>query len=179
MEYIYKYKSPIGEIVLLSDTKYLNGLWIKGQKNFDIAINNYEENENLEIFKQTAKWLDIFFEGKDPKKELPLKFKGTPFQEEVWKVLTKIPYGKYITYGDIARKIAKSRGLNKMSAQAVGGAVGSNPISIIIPCHRVIGKDGNLVGYAGGLDLKIKLLKIENINTNNFYILKDKKKQKI
>lgn len=164
MNYTSKYSSPIGEIILLSDGENLTGLYIKGQT---VNVNKVIHDERLEIFGKVKKWLDEYFSGKQPKIELPIKLKGSKFREEVWKILLEIPYGKTMTYGDIAKKIASKRNIKKMSAQAVGGAVGHNPISIIVPCHRVIGSDGSLTGYAGGINLKIKLLEIEKVEIKN------------
>ena len=117
------------------------------------------------VFERTKKWLDSYFSGHNPDFTPPICLKGTSFQEDVWEILKRIPYGKVISYGAIARQIAEKRGLKRMSAQAVGGAVGRNPIAIIVPCHRVIGSDGSLTGYAGGLDKKTKLLRIEGVLT--------------
>ncbi len=152
------YNSPLGEIYLTSNGRELTGLAIKGQP---IPKAEIEYNENLEIFDLTKKWLDEYFSGKKPKIKVPIKLEGTEFRKQVWKILLKIPYGETITYGDIAKEIANKRHIKRMSAQAIGGAVGHNPISIIVPCHRVIGSDGSLTGYAGGIHLKKELLKIE------------------
>ena len=144
---------------MASDGENLIGLWFDGQKYFLSSIkSDLEENHNLKIFIDTKNWLDRYFAGEIPSiKEIPLAPQGSNFRQAVWKILCKIPYGEVTTYGQISQKLGKG----KMSAQAVGGAVGHNPISIIIPCHRVIGSNGNLTGYAGGLDKKIKLLELE------------------
>ncbi|MCI9063856.1 MAG: methylated-DNA--[protein]-cysteine S-methyltransferase [Clostridia bacterium] len=163
MNYICKYNSPVGEIELLSDGVYLKRLSIKGQTSVLDVIKDYEFEEELEVFDKTRKWLNEYFEGKEPKIKIPIKLDGTEFRQRVWKKLSEIPYGKTITYKEIADEIAKERNIEKMSSQAVGGAVGHNPISIIIPCHRVIGTDGSLTGYAGGIAIKEKLLRIEKI----------------
>lgn len=172
---IYKthYKSPVGDILLASKNDKLIGLWIEGQKYY---LGNLKEeiieNEN-EILIKTKKWLDRYFNGEKPEiSELELDPIGSDFRKSVWKILVEIPYGKVITYNDIAKEIAKQKGIKTMSAQAVGGAVGHNPISIIIPCHRVVGTNGSLTGYAGGIDKKIKLLKHENVNMDNLFIPK-------
>lgn len=154
MDYTFQYTSPLGKITLVSDGKYLTGLYFGG-------LNTQRQEKLLPIFKQTCKWLDIYFSGKEPDFMPPLKIQTTPFRRQVWEIMLKIPYGKTISYGEIAAKIAKKKGIKKMSAQAVGGAVGNNAIAIIIPCHRVIGTNGNLTGYAAGLSKKIKLLKLE------------------
>lgn len=161
MQYTYKYKSPLGDILLAADEIGLTGLWFEGQKYFALYLDKEHEEKELPIFKQTKKWLDIYFSGKEPDFKPPIHFTGSDFQNEVWEILYKIPYGQTITYGDIARQLAKKKGLEHMSAQAVGGAVARNRISIIVPCHRVVGGNGNLTGYAGGIDKKIALLKLE------------------
>lgn len=163
MIYTSTYSSPLGAILLASKNNELIGLWFKGQKYYLNSINEeIQVKDEEEILKKTKNWLDRYFKGeKTSIKEIKINPNGTDFQKEVWKILCDIPYGKTITYKEIADKISKKRGLKSMSAQAVGGAVGHNPISIIIPCHRVIGKSGNLTGYAGGLDKKEYLLKLE------------------
>lgn len=168
--YKTNYTSPFGNIVIASDGENLSGLWLEGQKYFAYTVNgNLIENNDLEIFKQTKTWLNKYFQGSKPKiSELSLKPNGSQFRQRIWQLLCEIPYGSVTTYGEIANTIAKEKGIEKMSAQAVGGAVGHNPISIIIPCHRVIGSNGNLTGYAGGIETKIKLLNLEGVNTSNF-----------
>ena len=161
MEYIHYYNSPLGKITLASDGKALIGLWFDGQKYFDNTLIEKYKPKDLSIFKQTDKWLDIYFSGKEPNFTQQLSMKTTFFRETVWKILLTIPFGQTMTYKEIAQRIAKQKGLEKMSAQAVGGAVGHNPISLIIPCHRVIGTNGSLTGYAGGIDKKLKLLMLE------------------
>lgn len=158
------YDSILGQLTLAADEdENLIGLWIEGQKYFLSSFSDeVVENNSLEIFNKTKLWLDRYFNGEKPEiSELSLAPRGSDFRQEVWKILCEIPYGKVITYGDIANRIAATKGVAKMSARAVGGAVGHNPISIIIPCHRVIGVSGNLIGYAGGLDIKIQLLRYE------------------
>ena len=164
--YKTEYSSPLGKLTICAKNNHLVGLWIEGQKYFANTVNvEMISEDSLEIFKKTKKWLDEYFKGNRPNtKYLNLSPIGNEFRQSVWKILCKIPYGEVTTYGDIARELATQKGIERMSAQAVGGAVGHNPISIIIPCHRVIGKNGKLTGYAGGLDKKIKLLKIEGIN---------------
>ena len=161
MNYTYHYSSPFGGITLTSDGKYLTGLCFDRQE-YNTSNNKHKE-KLLPIFKQTVWWLDIYFSGKDPKFTPPLKMQTTPFRKQVWEIMLKIPYGQTITYGEIAAKIAKQNGLKKMSAQAVGCAVGHNAIPIIIPCHRVIGSDGSLTGYSAGISKKIKLLELESL----------------
>lgn len=161
MQYLNHYHSPIGDILLAADDTGLIGLWFEEQKYFALHLDKEHQEKDLPVFSETKRWLDIYFSGKEPDFTVPLHLSGTDFQREVWEILCSIPYGKTTTYGEIARKIAAKRGLKRMSAQAVGGAVGHNPVSIIVPCHRVIGADGSLTGYAGGLEKKIYLLSLE------------------
>lgn len=170
MRYISHYASPLGNILLAADDLGLTGLWFEGQKYFALHLDKTCEEKELPLFKDAKKWLDIYFSGKNPDFKVPLHLHGTDFQKEVWNILFEIPYGQTMTYGEIARQIASKRGRNSMSAQAVGGAVGHNPISIIVPCHRVVGTKGSLTGYAGGIDKKIALLTLENIALQNFFI---------
>ncbi len=173
MKMFYKtdYNSPIGIITLGSDGEHIIGLWIKGQKYFaDTVKEEMHRNDGLALFRQAKAWLDRYFQGKQPQiSELPLAPIGGEFRQSVWKILCEIPYGQVMTYGQIAKRIAEERGLKQMSAQAVGGAVGHNPISLIIPCHRVVGTNGSLTGYAGGLDKKIKLLEFEGVDLSTLY----------
>ncbi len=161
MQYISYYDSPLGKIVLAADEIGLTGLWFEGQKHFGLYLAKEHEEKELPVFEDTGRWLDIYFSGREPDFKLPLHFIGTPFQNEVWEILYSIPYGTTMTYGEIAKMLANRRGIKQMSAQAVGGAVGRNEISIIVPCHRVVGADGALTGYAGGIDKKIALLSLE------------------
>ena len=164
MQYTYHYHSPIGGITLACDGEALTGLWFDGQKYFADTLANDHEEKSLPIFDQTIKWLDLYFCGKVPEFTPALNMKTTPFRKSVWEILLTIPYGQTMTYGEIARIIAKQKGLSQMSAQAVGGAVGHNAISLIIPCHRVIGTNGSLTGYAGGIERKRYLLNLEGAN---------------
>lgn len=157
MDYMSYYCSPIGGIFLSADDVGLTGLWFEKQKSFQ-PLDTVGESQTIA---DTKWWLDLYFSGREPEFEPPLQFTGTAFQMEVWEILRIIPYGRTMTYGEIAKQIADRRGLSRMSPQAVGGAVGRNKIGIIIPCHRVIGADGSLTGYAGGLDKKEKLLRME------------------
>lgn len=161
MQYISHYYSPIGRILLAADDIGLTGLWFEGQKYFARGLDREHEERETPLSEKAKQWLDIYFQGKEPQFEVPLHFMGTEFQKEVWKILCDIPYGNTTTYRKIAEQIAENRGLAHMSAQAVGGAVGHNPISIIVPCHRVVGTNGSLTGYAGGLDKKAELLSLE------------------
>lgn len=160
MIYKWYYKTPGGfdDMLMNSDGEYLIGLWFIGSKDAHKHTVNCEEKE-LPIFKETSKWLDIYFSGKNPDFKPRYKIKNlTPFREEVYHIMNSIPFGKTLTYGDISKIIAKNRGIKRMSSQAVGGAVGWNPICIIIPCHRVVGSNGSLTGYGGGIKNKAALL---------------------
>lgn len=159
------YNSPLGKIILASNGDALTGLWFDGQK---YSPENPPDNicTEVPVFRQTEKWLDIYFGGVCPDFMPPLYFSDTKFRESVWNILFSIPYGKTLSYKEIAEKL----GYKRMSAQAVGGAVGHNPISIIIPCHRVVGSDGKLTGYAGGLDKKMYLLKLEGADMKELYL---------
>jgi methylated-DNA--[protein]-cysteine S-methyltransferase len=171
MFYSTYYNSPIGKLLLASDGKNLTGLWIEKQKYYaDTAPDNIQEQADLPIFIKTREWLDKYFQGKNPAvSELPLAPRGGEFRQAVWKILCQIPQGQVLSYGEIAKMIARQTGKKSMSAQAVGGAVGHNPISIIIPCHRVVGTNGSLTGYAGGLDIKIKLLESEGVDMSRLF----------
>ena len=166
MKYTYHYDSPLGGITMASDGESLSGLWFDGQKYFGagLAADEEEQTESgeiLPVFEETKKWLDIYFDGKEPDFTPRLHLQGSPFRIEVWEILLKIPYGKTTTYKEIAERVAAQRGIPSMSAQAVGGAVGHNSISIIVPCHRILGTDGSLTGYAGGVEKKKSLLALE------------------
>ncbi|MBP1906485.1 methylated-DNA-[protein]-cysteine S-methyltransferase [Paenibacillus turicensis] len=192
VQYVKEYRSPIGMFTLASDGEHLTGLWLKGQKYFGATLENEEIDKKCEtdetggvirkvgevddladklpLFHLVEQWLDAYFQGKQPELSLPLAPKGSPFRQDVWDILCQIPYGEVITYGDIAKKMAQKLGKDTMSAQAIGGAVGHNPISIIIPCHRVVGANGSLTGYAGGIENKIKLLELEQVDLTRFSI---------
>ena len=170
MQYISHYSSPLGTILLAADEIGLTGLWFEGQKYFVLYLDKEHEEKELPVLKQAKTWLDIYFSGREPDFKVPLHFTGTDFQNEVWEILYSIPYGQTTTYGEIAKRLAASRGLKRMSAQAVGGAVGRNEISIIVPCHRVVGSNGSLTGYAGGMDKKIELLKLEGAWRETYFV---------
>lgn len=172
MIYVSYYKSPIGDITMASDSDGLCGLWFDGQKYFASTVKGETEERELPVFEQTKKWLDIYFSGKEPDFMPKLVLNGSEFRRSVWNILLTISYGSVMTYGEIAKIIAQKNGVAKMSAQAVGGAVGHNPVSIIVPCHRVVGTNGNLTGYAGGIDKKISLFKIEKTDMSKIFIYK-------
>ena len=164
--------STIGKITLGSDGESLVGLWTAGQRYFgDTVPGPMLPKDDLNVFSMTKDWLNRYFNGEQPKiSELPLAPIGGEFRQTVWKMLTEIPYGEVITYGALGEKIARQRGMERMSAQAVGGAVGRNPISIIIPCHRVVGAKGSLTGYSGGIQLKLRLLRHEGVDTDRLFV---------
>ena len=166
------YNSPIGRFLLAEKDNALVGLWMEGQKYFpDSFSEETKETSNSQILIKTKDWLDAYFRGEKPSvRDLTLAPEGSEFRKSVWKLLCEIPYGEVTTYKEIAQKLARSRGLAGMSAQAVGGAVSHNPISVIIPCHRVVGANGSLTGYAGGLARKIQLLTLEGVDTERFFI---------
>lgn len=172
MDYTHHYNSPLGGITLASDGDSLTGLWFDGQKYFADTLSAVYEERPLPIFEETKSWLDSYFNGENPDFTPRLCMRGSAFRKTVWEILLSIPYGKTMTYGEIAEKVAMQKGIARMSAQAVGGAVGHNPISIIIPCHRVIGSSGSLTGYAGGMDKKIRLLELEKADLSRLFIPK-------
>ena len=173
MTYIYHYNSPIGKITMASDGEAQIGLWLDGQKYFADTVQGTCVEKSLPVFDDTTKWLDIYFGGKQPDFTPTIKILATPFRKVIAEIMLTIPYGKTMTYGEIAKKAATQMGIEKMSAQAVGGAVGHNPISLIIPCHRVVGTSGSLTGYAGGIDKKISLLKLEKADMSNLFVPKN------
>lgn len=172
MQYTTTYQSPLGEILLAADEIGLTGLWFEGQKYFALYLDKEHEEKELPVFVEAKRWLDMYFSGREPDFKLPLHFTGSEFQNEVWEILYSIPYGRTMTYGEIAKVLAEKRGISRMSAQAVGGAVGKNEISIIVPCHRVVGTSGSLTGYAGGISKKIELLKLEGALKNEYFVPK-------
>ena len=163
MQYTSHYASPMGDILLAADDIGLTGLWFAEQTYFALRLEAEHDERETPILTQAKKWLDIYFAGQEPAIDIPIHFIGTAFQKEVWQILCSVPYGRTITYGAIAEMIASQRGIKQMSAQAVGNAVGHNNISIIVPCHRVVGSNGSLTGYAGGIDKKTRLLALEGI----------------
>lgn len=170
MQYTSHYQSPVGNILLAADTTGLTGLWFEGEKYYANNLDPEHEERNLPVFEDVKRWLTIYFSGQEPDFTPPLHLLGSSFQLAVWEILQKIPYGKTMTYGEIAKIIADRQGLPHMSAQAVGGAVGHNEISIIVPCHRVVGTNGSLTGYAGGIDKKIKLLNLEKADMSRLFV---------
>jgi methylated-DNA-[protein]-cysteine S-methyltransferase len=167
MEYIHDVKSPVGILTVSSDGKNISGLWIEKQKYFAKTLEKDVMKQDLPLFEDVQKWLDIYFSGKEPDFMPPLMPKGSTFQALVWNILRKIPYGQTTTYGEIAKQIEMENKDAHTSARAIGTAVAHNPISIIIPCHRVIGQNGDLTGYAGGISAKIKLLQMEGVKISD------------
>ncbi|MCR4963456.1 MAG: methylated-DNA--[protein]-cysteine S-methyltransferase [Firmicutes bacterium] len=169
MQYSSDYQSPLGKIWLFAGEDALTGLCFAEspgrQKIPENAI-----KKDIPLFSAVKHWLDIYFQQKEPDFMPPLSLCGSPFQLSVWQLLQSIPYGQTVTYGEIAASLASSQGRPRMSAQAVGGAVGRNPISILIPCHRVVGANGNLTGYGGGIDRKCQLLRGEGIDMARFFL---------
>ena len=181
MQYTHLYRSPLGTITLAADSEGLTGLWFEGQKYFAATLDaQFKQlkffadarrygSTMLPIFEQTRRWLDNYFGGNDPGPAPPLHLQGSPFRLAVWEILRQIPFGKTITYGEIAREIARRQGSKTVPAQAVGGAVGHNPVSIIVPCHRVVGSNGSLTGYAGGIERKVRLLALEKADMTGLF----------
>ena len=161
MIYLTEYHSAIGDITIASDGDAVVGLWFEKSRYFGSTVGTEGEYREVPVLVQCKEWLDIYFTGQNPGLLPPVRLRGTPFRMDVWQMLLAIPYGTTVTYGDIAGKIAVRYGLETMSAQAVGGAVGHNPIGILVPCHRVVGSNGSLTGYAGGLHRKATLLRLE------------------
>ena len=160
-DFTHHYDSPLGSITITSDGVALTGLWFDGQRFFADTPSPTHEEKPLSVFVETDRWLDTFFSGNAPAFTPSLNMRTSPFRKIVWEIMLTIPYGHTMTYGEIAKEVARKTGVSRMSAQAVGGAVGHNAISLIIPCHRVIGSDGSLTGYGGGLWRKQKLLEME------------------
>lgn len=172
MTYIQHYASPLGGILLAADELGLTGLWFDGQKYFAAALPDETIEQDAPVLAEARRWLDGYFSGRKPDFTPPLHLVGSPFRQAVWRLLLDIPYGRTTTYGTLAQRLAAEAGLEHMSAQAVGGAVGRNKISIIIPCHRVVGSGGSLTGYAGGIDKKIRLLELEEADMSGLFIPK-------
>ena len=170
MTFIQHYDSPLGGILLAADEIGLTGLWFDGQKYFARDLPAERVEQNTPALSEAKRWLDVYFSGKEPDFMPPLHLIGSAFRRSVWDILLQIPYGQTTTYGEIARQLAEKQGLPRMSAQAVGGAVGHNEISVIIPCHRVVGTNGSLTGYAGGIDKKVKLLEWEHADMTGFFV---------
>lgn len=177
--YIQFYDSPLGKLVMSSDGSALIGLGLASQRAAGAAAAATRSQEkSLPIFQETARWLDTYFRGRAPSFTPNLQLSGSDFQKRVCEIMLTIPYGETVTYGEIAARIARERGIPRMSAQAVGGAVGANPILLIVPCHRVIGAGGNLTGYGAGMERKIQLLTLEKVDMSPLHIPKQKSEPK-
>ena len=174
MIYTQRYISPLGGILLAAGEAGLTGLWFDGQKYFARGLPARHTEQDTPALSAARRWLDIYFSGKEPDLLPPLCPVGSAFRQAVWQILLQIPYGQTTTYGEIARQLAEEQGLPRMSAQAVGGAVGHNAISVIIPCHRVVGTNGSLTGYAGGIDKKIRLLELEHTDMTGLFMPKNR-----
>lgn len=173
--FIQFYDSPLGKLAMRSDGGALIGLGLVSKQAAVAAIaGSRPQEKSLLIFQETVRWLDSYFRGRAPSFTPKLKLSGSDFQKRVCEIMLTIPFGKTVTYGEIAARIARERGIPRMSAQAVGGAVGANPILIIVPCHRVIGAGGNLTGYGAGMERKIQLLKLEKVDMTNLFLPKEK-----
>lgn len=172
MHYTSMYQSPVGEILLAADDIGVVGVWFKDEKYYAYCLDKENEPKETPVIKELKQWLDVYFSGEKPDFEPPIHMIGTPFRIEVWTILHQIPYGTTTTYNEIAKQIAKNRGLERMSAQAVGTAVGKNNINLIVPCHRVIGTNNSLTGYAGGIDKKITFLKLEGAFKDEYFVPK-------
>ena len=165
-----RYASPLGGILLAADDEGLIGAWFEGEKYFADGLPADAAEGESTILAETKHWLDVYFSGREPEHTPPLHPMGSAFRQEVWALLRSIPYGRTTTYGALAAQLAAAHGGKKMSAQAVGGAVGRNPISLLIPCHRVVGTSGSLTGYAGGIDKKLRLLELEQADTSRLFV---------
>ena len=169
MYYTCHYQSPLGGITMACDEEGLTGLWFDGQKYFGAGLPDQTACGDTPVFAETRRWLLRYFAGEAPGALPPLRLTGSPFRQAVWALLLCIPYGRVTTYGEIAAALARQRDVAHLSAQAVGGAVGHNPVSILVPCHRVVGSGGSLTGYAGGLDKKAALLALERADLQNIF----------
>ena len=174
MEAVYtsEYQSPLGAVTLACDGEYVIGLWFNEQRHYGNVLPSRTEQKEHPLLNEAKHWLDIYFSGREPDFLPPLRSDSTPFRKTVCDIMLTIPYGKTMTYGEIAAVVAERKGIAKMSAQAVGGAVGHNPISLMIPCHRVVGANGSLTGYGGGIDRKIELLKLERADMHGLFVPK-------
>ena len=169
MTYTMHYDSPLGKILLAADEEGMTGVWFEAQKYFAAKLPPENEEGTMPVLGDACRWLDVYFSGREPDFTPKLHLIGSDFRQAVWALLRKIPYGQTTTYGALAGQLAEQSG-KRVSAQAVGGAVGHNPVSLIVPCHRVVGTSGSLTGYAGGIDKKIRLLELEHADMHRFFI---------
>ena len=172
MTYTMHYDSPLGKILLAADEEGMTGVWFEAQKYFAAKLPPENEEGTMPVLGDACRWLDVYFSGREPDFTPKLHLIGSDFRQAVWALLLQIPYGQTTTYGALAKQLAEKNGGKRVSAQAVGGAVGHNKISIIIPCHRVVGTGGSLTGYAGGIDRKVKLLALEQADMTRFFVPK-------
>ena len=172
MIFTAEYPSPLGAITVACDETAVVGLWFDGQKYAGALLQGETRRETTPLLEQAERWLEVYFSGREPDFLPPLRCGGTPFRKRVCGIMLTIPYGKTMTYGAVAAEIARQTGCNRMSAQAVGGAVGHNPIALMIPCHRVVGANGSLTGYGGGIERKIRLLELERADMTGFFVPK-------
>lgn len=170
MTYTMHYDSPLGKILLAADEEGMTGVWFEAQKYFAAKLPPEHEEGTMPVLGDACRWLDVYFSGREPDFTPKLHLIGSDFRQAVWALLLQIPYGQTTTYGALAKQLAEKQGRLRMSAQAVGGAVGHNRIAILIPCHRVVGTNGSLTGYAGGIDKKEKLLRMEHVNMEQFFV---------
>lgn len=170
--YTAEYESPLGTITLACDEEALIGLWFNGQKYFGRILPEQTEPREQPLFAEARRWLDVYFSGQEPDFCPPLRYDSTPFRKTICDLMRQIPYGQTRTYGELAAEAARRKGVERMSAQAVGGAVGHNPISLMIPCHRVVGTNGSLTGYAGGIEKKAALLRLERADLCGLFVPK-------
>lgn len=169
MMYTAHYDSPLGGILLAADEVGLTGLWFESSRYFADILDADQTEQKTDVLAETKHWLDVYFSGREPDFTPPLHLIGSPFRQAVWELLLQIPYGQTVTYGALAQKLAEKQGKARMSAQAVGGAVGHNEVSIIVPCHRVVGTNGSLTGYGGGIEKKVGLLQLEHADMSQFF----------
>lgn len=170
MQYTRKCQTPLGDVLLAADALGLTGLWFDGARYYGAGLDPQHEEKEIPVFEMVERWLALYFSGRQPDFLPPVHLIGSPFRRRVWELMLQIPYGQTMTYGELAACIAKERGIPRMSAQAVGGAVAHNPISIILPCHRMVGMSGSLTGYAGGIPRKVELLKLEGAAMDKLFV---------
>lgn len=172
MTHTTEYQSSLGTITLACDEDAVIGLWFNGQRHYGNILPPETRRGEHPLLRDAKRWLGIYFSGREPDFLPPMRYDSTPFRKLICDIMLTIPYGQTVTYGEIAVEAAQQQGAERMSAQAVGGAVGHNPISLMIPCHRVVGAGGSLTGYGGGIDRKVKLLTLEGVDMSRFFVPK-------
>lgn len=170
MQYTTKYETPLGSVLLAADEEGLTGLWFDGARYYAAGLAPQHMEKEAPVFETVRAWLELYFAGKEPDFLPALHLTGSAFRVRIWEIMLQIPYGQTMTYGELAAQIAKERGIARMSAQAVGGAVAHNPVSVIVPCHRMVGTNGSLTGYAGGIPRKVELLKLEGAAMEKLFV---------